>query len=81
MGWREYLKLFLKYEGDLNQANERELEHANRGMDTELAKRLALADYKRRERKERIAKNGGNKNNNKNQETPVSDKCFADSLF
>lgn len=50
MAWREYLNLFEKYEGDIGRATEREVEHADRGMDPALAKRIAEADYNRKER-------------------------------
>jgi len=57
MGWREYLHLFEKYEGDLELATERELEHAGRGRDPETARLLAELDYKRKGRTKKNEQN------------------------
>ena len=72
MAWREYLNLFLKYEGGIKLATKREIEHADRGMDPVLAKRIAEIDYKRKERMRK------NENNNENtQHTARSGKAVG----
>jgi len=76
LGWREYLRLFQKYEGDIGLATGQEIEHAGRGMDPATARRIAESDYKRRGR---IKEN--EQNNNKIPEAAVGDRHFADSLF
>ena len=75
MGWREFLHLYQKYEGDLGLATARELEHASRGMNPKTARQIAEADYKRRERKSK------NDNDKENQETRSGNRRFCDSLF
>jgi len=79
MGWREYLHLFEKYEGELELATERELEHAGRGRDPETARLLAELDYKR---KERTKKNEQNQQNNQNvTQSVIRDNRCGDCLF
>ena len=78
MAYREYLKLFWKYEGDVGLATELELEHAGRGMNPQVARRIAEAEYKR---KVRILKNENNNGNHKAAESKSRDKRCADSLF
>jgi len=68
--------LLLKYEGDLTRATELELEHADRGMDPQVARRIAEAEYKR---KERNAQNETKKTDN--PKVPVGDSSFPDRLF
>ncbi len=77
------MNLFLKYEGDLNLATENEIEHADRGMDPGLAKRIAEFDYKRRERR---SKNGNKEQRNtqnaeRSTKTVGGDSHWNDSLF
>ncbi len=76
MGWREYLHLYEKYEGDIGLATERELEHAGRGMNPELARRIAGVVYK-----QKVRKRNNEQNKQQNQEAGGGDRCFADSLF
>lgn len=77
MGWREYKHLYAKYEGNIALATDREIEHANRGdIDPAIARRIAEAGYKRRERimnDEQLQK--------KNPKAVGSDKRFSESLF
>lgn len=78
MAWREYLNLFVKYEGDISLATEREIGHADRGMDPALARQIAEADYKRTER---IKHN--EQNQKVNQKVTCDDSCTVcrDNLF
>lgn len=74
------MNLFLKYEGDLDLATDREIEHADRGMDPELAKRIAFSDYKRKERNQ---KNEMHNTQNAERGTKAAggDSRFNDRLF
>ena len=78
MAWREYLNLFVKYEGAIELATDLEIDHADRGMDPALARRIAEADYRRRERR---LQNGSTSNNNESQKTTGGDSHFNDRLF
>ena len=74
--YREYLNLFVKYEGDIGLATGHEIEHANGSIDPGVARRMAEAEYKR---KVRIKNNETKKQNN--PKGTVVDSSFPDSLF
>jgi len=81
MAWREYLNLFEKYEGNIELATEREIEHADRGMDPATARKIAESEFNRRERTKKNGSNKSNSGNKENQKDIGSDSSFADRLF
>ena len=81
MGWREYKHLYVKYEGDIGLATPREIEHADRGMDPETARRIALSGYERKKRELKNENNKNTQNEERSTEDADGDKRFAESLF